>query len=680
MITPQLRGALKKMKKRVKILLISILAILCSSTIIAVSFPSNNQQYKTTNIGNNFLTYTTWGGLQLDRAVGVDLDSDGNIILCGYSNSFNGSQVFLVKYNTYLTALWNTSWKINKFDRASEMIIDDDDNIFVTGTLWENSTITPSDYVKNVFLLKFDSAGDLLWNRTWTTITDENANSLALDQTGNVYITGRTTHPNGSLFILKYSPDGIYQWNSTYDSNNSVANDIKVNDLGEIFITGYTNSPHPKEILLVKFNSTGYALWNVTVGGLGSEDIGRGITLLDTDIYLVGTTESLATNYLDTIVLKFNITGHIQWIQIRDEEYGESIGVRPDGNIVIIGNYLQTNGIFAAEYSPEGLLRWNTSWSCPGIDRGYDLVASDKGFYVAGETTSMGQGSYDMLLLAYQDVTTVTITEPTTITVPEGTVWYPYDDDNGSGFKIVWDFPAFWAVFILLFILILIIVILLILLFCQCDIITVRRKTRRTRETIDEDEDEEDEQEESKPKKKTRRKRKKEKKPTEKPLTLESNIQDAPEVGPATFREFKRIGIVKVKDFMAKSPEEIVSALNENGYTRISVEDITRMQQETQMMLDIPGLRVHDAVMLHKVNVRSKTALSKQDQDELWEEVSAIVDDNHVRKFLRWDNLKPTYEEMAEWIELGKKALSKPSSTDAALPEKAGKDTWDEET
>lgn len=669
------------MKKRAKILLVSILAILCSSTIIAVSFPSVHRQPKTTDLGNNFLTYTTWGGLQLDRAVAVDLDSEGNILLCGYSGSFNGSRVFLVKYNSYLTPLWNTSWKINQFDSPSEMLIDNNDNIFITGTLWENPTNSSSDYVKNVFLVKFNSTGGLLWNTTWTTMTDEHANSLALDQTGNVYISGSTTHPDGSLFILKYSPDGIYQWNSTYASTHSVANDLTINDVGEIFIAGYTTSPHPKEILLVKFNSTGNALWNVTVGGLGSEDIGKAVTLLGTDIYLVGTTESLATNYLDTIVLKFNVTGHLQWNRTRDEEYGESITIRPDGNIVVIGNYLQTNGIFAVEYSPEGFLRWNTTWSGAGIDRGYDIVASDKGFYVAGETTSKSQGSYDMLLLAYQDITTIIITEPITITVPEGTVWYPYDDDDGSGFKIVWDFPAFWAVFILLFILLLVIVILLVLLFCQCEIVTFRRKTRRTRETRDEDEDEEDEEEEApKTKKRTRRKKKKEKKPTEKPLTLESNIQDAPEVGPATFREFKRIGIVKVKDFMAKSPEEIVEALSENDYTRLDVEDITRMQKETQMMLDIPGLRVHDAVMLHKVNVRSKTALSQQDQDELWEEVSAIVDDNHVRKFLRWDNLKPTYEEMAEWIELGKKALKKPSPTDATLPEKAGKDTWDEQT
>ncbi|MHA1555977.1 MAG: DUF4332 domain-containing protein, partial [Candidatus Heimdallarchaeota archaeon] len=380
--------------------------------------------------------------------------------------------------------------------------------------------------------------------------------------------------------------------------------------------------------------------------GFGTVDIGKGLIVTDEDIYIVGQTESLANYLTDSIILKYNSTGDIQWYEVRDEELGNSITLRPDDNIVIAGDIGSSPGVFLVEYSPTGFTRWNTTWTGGETDNCFAIVAGANNLYLVGQTTSFGSGDFDMLLLTFQPVVTVT-PPPETITVP----------GDGTDLTVTINLASrilLWAIFGLL----LVIIILLAVFFAVCMLRnrdTTTERTTKPKTIIKEV-----------PVTKTVVKEKiitkegppgPEKRPEDEPLTLESEIDDSPEVGPATQRQFHKLKIKKVKDFMAKTPEEIVERLNKNDYTRLKVDDIKRMQVEAQLMLDIPPLRVHDAVILFKVNIKSRSALAKSDQDELWEAVQGVVDDSHVRKFLRWSNLEPTYEEIGNWIAAGKEAL-----------------------
>ncbi|MBD3191013.1 MAG: DUF4332 domain-containing protein [Candidatus Heimdallarchaeota archaeon] len=151
---------------------------------------------------------------------------------------------------------------------------------------------------------------------------------------------------------------------------------------------------------------------------------------------------------------------------------------------------------------------------------------------------------------------------------------------------------------------------------------------------------------------------KKEKKPKTKKrkwnpaITPNSSIDDAAEVGSATAKRFQEIGLQTVKDFMDKSAEEIVELLKkELDYTRLDLEDISRMQAETQLMLDVPRLRVHDSVILYGAGIKSKDSLSKHQQDDLWDKVQEAIKDDHVKRYIRRKNLRPDFEEIGEWLE-----------------------------
>ena len=84
------------------------------------------------------------------------------------------------------------------------------------------------------------------------------------------------------------------------------------------------------------------------------------------------------------------------------------------------------------------------------------------------------------------------------------------------------------------------------------------------------------------------------------------------------------------------------------------MEDLTRMQLETRMMLEVARLRTHDAVILYAEGIKTKQDLANEEQDALWEKVQEAIQDSRVKKLLRRASLYPDLEEIGEWIESSK--------------------------
>lgn len=135
-------------------------------------------------------------------------------------------------------------------------------------------------------------------------------------------------------------------------------------------------------------------------------------------------------------------------------------------------------------------------------------------------------------------------------------------------------------------------------------------------------------------------------------ITHNSDIEDAAEVGPATAKRLTQIGLKTVSDFVKKPTKEIVRLLKEQlNYTRLDLEDIDRMQKETQLMLDVPRLRVHDVVVLYSAGITSKEMLLKLDQDTIWKKVQEALKTDHSKKYLSRGKITVDLEEIGEWKE-----------------------------
>lgn len=153
----------------------------------------------------------------------------------------------------------------------------------------------------------------------------ESGNGIALDASGNIYVTGTTqstNYPttagsydgssNGSvdIFVSKFNPSGTALLYSTYigGSDNDQSNDIAVDGSGNAYITGFTKSTNfpvtsgvfqnaygggSDDVFVTKLNSSGTALvFSTFVGGSG-RDIGRAIVIdASGNSYITGITES----------------------------------------------------------------------------------------------------------------------------------------------------------------------------------------------------------------------------------------------------------------------------------------------------------------------------------------------------------------------------------------------------
>ena len=292
------------------------------------------------------IQYTkTWGGSSSDVGLGVAVDSSGNKYVTGYTNSFGPgnpkSAVLLLKYGSSGVLLWQRIWSGsgNGSDVGSGVALDASGNIYVTG--YTSSFGAGGD---DVLLLKFNSTGSLLWQKTWGGINSDLGIGVVLDASGNIYVSGFTgSFGSGKVVLLKFDSTGSLLWQRTwggsiYDYGEGVALDAS----GNIYVTGYTLSfgAGGVDLVLLKFDSTGSLLWQKTWGGSGAE-YGQSVAVdASGNIYVTGHTNSFGAGMDDVLLLKFDSTSGLLWQRTwggSKNEGGSGVAVDASGNVYVAG-------------------------------------------------------------------------------------------------------------------------------------------------------------------------------------------------------------------------------------------------------------------------------------------------------------------------------------------------------
>lgn len=258
-----------------------------------------------------------------DEILAITSDANENVYVTGYSRgNGTGDNIVTIKYNTLgqiqLTLTYNNT--TNLHDQGNSITLDNSGNIFVTGqTDVGTSTVSNDNYVT----IKYNSTGTQLWAQTYngTGNSTDRAISILTDASGNSYITGRSNNGSNDDYVtLKYNSSGTVQWTKTLNKGNNDRPIAMVKDNSDnIYITGRSDNGADDDILTIKYTSGGIESWTNGVsynGAGGNNDRGAAITIDGSgNVFVAGKTDidPSGTTNYDYCTLKYNSSGSLQW-------------------------------------------------------------------------------------------------------------------------------------------------------------------------------------------------------------------------------------------------------------------------------------------------------------------------------------------------------------------------------
>ena len=169
---------------------------------------------------------------------------------------------------------------------------------------------------------------------TYQLATNDYANGVATDSSGNVYVTGgtkggldgNTSAGNTDLFVVKYNSSGTKQWTKQLGSSGrDSANGIAIDSSENVYVTGMTfggldwnTSTGANDLFVVKYNSSGTKEWTEQLGSASTDAANAVATDSSGNVYVTGYTEggldgNTSAGRSDLFVVKYNSSGTKQW-------------------------------------------------------------------------------------------------------------------------------------------------------------------------------------------------------------------------------------------------------------------------------------------------------------------------------------------------------------------------------
>jgi len=379
-------------------------------------------------------------GNYADRATAIALDGMGNVYVTGESFNANGNTDYAtIKYNSAGQQQWVARYNgpANADDSAVSIAVDSSGNAYVTGTIRNPGRV--GDYAT----IKYDATGQQQWVAMYDGpgALDDSASALALDASGNTYVTGRSQGAgfDDDYATIKYNSAGQEQWVMRYGGPGyDEAKAIVLDGSDNVYVTGVDYAMGTlDDYATIKYNSAGEQQWAVRYnGGEGSDDTATALVVdLMGNVYVTGQSYGPESDY-DYVTVKYDSAGQERWVaryggpaQLGD--YPTAIAVDTAGNVYVSG--LSRNAFdydyATIKYSPAGQQRWVARFNGAGFDNDEaSAIAVDQSgnVYVTGMSTGPGR-TFDCATIKYEQGSTPSPTptvtpSPTSTPTPSPTV------------------------------------------------------------------------------------------------------------------------------------------------------------------------------------------------------------------------------------------------------------------
>ncbi|MBD1895741.1 SBBP repeat-containing protein [Coleofasciculus sp. FACHB-129] len=230
-----------------------------------------------------------------ESASDIAVDVSGNVYMTGSTlGSLGGTNVgghdgWVAKYDSSGIRLWARQLGTSRDEHSHSVAVDSLSNVYITGTT-DGSLGGTNAGGADAWIAKYGSSGTLLWKRQLGTASTDHSYGITVDSFGDLYITGTT---NGSLggtnaggsdaWVAKYDSSGTQLWKRQLGTNSGDdAVDVAVDNLGNVYISGTTygslggTKTGISDAWVAKYDKSGTQQWIKQLGtpsGTESRDV-----------------------------------------------------------------------------------------------------------------------------------------------------------------------------------------------------------------------------------------------------------------------------------------------------------------------------------------------------------------------------------------------------------------------
>ena len=296
-----------------------------------------------TDSGGDMEWSMTYGGPLEEAVQDMVKTSDGGFALVCYTNSFGAGNYdfWLVKTNSTGYMQWNKTYGGVGNDQPYWVVQTSDGGYALSG--FTNSSGAGNN---DAWLVKTDAAGNMQWNMTYGGANSDVGYSVVQTSDGGYAITGVTNSfgaGSNDVYLVKTNSSGAMLWNKTYGGTGSeYAYTIVQSSDGGYAVVGQTSSfgAGGIDVYLVKTDSAGIMQWSKTFGGTGADYGNHMVQTTDGGYAICGMTLSFGAGSYDVYFVKTDTTGNMQWNKTYGgtlADLGYSVIQTSDGGYAIAG-------------------------------------------------------------------------------------------------------------------------------------------------------------------------------------------------------------------------------------------------------------------------------------------------------------------------------------------------------
>ncbi len=335
------------------------------------------------------------------------------------------------------TWTWARQGGSDASDYGFSLQVDVSGNVYQAGRTYGSFNGQAYAGLQDAFIVKYDTSGNPLWTRQFGTTKDDDVSDIALDATGNVYLTGRTggdlagtNQGNNDAYVRKYDATGAISWTRQFGTGSAdfgltIAVDRVNNYVYTAGITqGVMDGAHQgnSDAYIRKFDFDGNHIWTRQFGSSAADEP-KSIAIDSVgNIYVVGNTwgdlfGTKSPNYnADVFVVKYSADGIQGWndhFGNSSYNYGNGIALDSSDNVYVTGdlygNLFGTSAgsydAFIRKYNSGGNILWSKQYGTSALDKCLDIALdANDNFYIIGNTSgyfsgeTSNQGSNDIFV------------------------------------------------------------------------------------------------------------------------------------------------------------------------------------------------------------------------------------------------------------------------------------------